>query len=717
MLLALSAIIARLWWIQVARGEEYTNRIRGSSQVTVRIPSVRGEIKDRSGLTMVRNRPSWEVDFYLPDMVKGYRRKYGEVPMTTYRGVYGGMVQDRREADVVKIVNETVVQRLAELNLAKPFNGGRLQTHYRNDREVPFTYIEDLDFATMAKFAENDVGLPGMDLAVKPVREYVYGAMAAHLLGYVGPPVHISEEPDAGQYNFYQADIQGKSQIEFYMNDVLRGKPGVRVMQRNAKGVIEGVARVEPPTPGNDVYLTIDARIQMIAENAMRSVGRGAAVVVDPWSGDILAMVSVPSYDPNTFIPSISLADWNVLREDETDPLTNRAISGYAPGSTYKVPIALAGLRKGIGPYARFTCSGGVTYGRTYMRCWIASKNGSHGSLDLLSALKVSCNAFFYQYGNAAGEEAIVAAGNLLGLGQKSGIELSGESPGILPGKEWLAQNHPRERWSSGFTANTAIGQGYVLTSPLQMAMVTATVANGGMSYYPRLIDRVMTPDGALLERPPARLRANLLEQGLTPEAIETVRRGMWKVVNENGGTARRARIAGMEVAGKTGTAQFKRGGKKDNHTWFIAFAPYEQPKYAICVFVQGAEAGGAVSAPIAAKILEDAFKLEDPEAERLQVAKLEPAVGSFQHIQEIDFGRPIPAALRSTDEETSETVAANSMEPQVQRVTASPNIKPEADERGRVIPRAQPVEASEGDKKPNLFQRIFRKRNRGGGE
>lgn len=172
MLLALSAIIARLWWIQVARGEEYTNRIRGSSQVTVRIPSVRGEIKDRSGLTMVRNRPSWEVDFYLPDMVKGYRRKYGEVPMTTYRGVYGGMVQDRREADVVKIVNETVVQRLAELNLAKPFNGGRLQTHYRNDREVPFTYIEDLDFATMAKFAENDVGLPGMDLAVKPVREY-----------------------------------------------------------------------------------------------------------------------------------------------------------------------------------------------------------------------------------------------------------------------------------------------------------------------------------------------------------------------------------------------------------------------------------------------------------------------------------------------------------------------------------------------------------------
>ncbi len=707
MLLCLGGLAARLWWVQVACGAEYTARIRNSSQVTVRIPSVRGEIRDRNGVTLVTNRASYEVDFYLPAMVKGFRERFGEVPLHEYRTTVAGMAEDRKEADIVEIVNQGVIPRLEQLDLAKEYNAKRLRTHFRNDREVPFTYLEDLDFNTLARFAENDAGLPGVDITLKPVRRYVFGSMAAHLLGYVGAMQEIDRE-ESKNFDFYQADVEGKAQVELYMDKWLRGSPGVRVMRRNAKGAIEGQLRYDPPQQGANVLLTIDARIQAIAENAIRNVGRGAVVVVDPNNGDILAMVSVPSYDPNTFIPSISAADWAALRADETDPLTNRAISGYAPGSTYKIPIALAGLRKGLTSRTSFTCSGGVTYGTHYMKCWIAEKKGAHGSLTLSQAIKVSCNAFFYQYGNAAGIENIVATGNDLGLGQRSGIEVSGESPGILPGPQWLAEHNPRERWSSGHTANVSIGQGYVLATPLQMAMVAATVANGGVSYYPRLIDRVVSQSGEVLLQDTPRVRANLVQSGISAENIELVRRGMWKVVNEGGGTAGRARLKDIEVAGKTGTAQFWRGKKKDNHTWFLSFAPYENPKYAICVFVQGAKAGGLVSAPIAAKIYEEIFKLTD--APDYQLAALEPAKGNFRFVQEINFGREIPAAI-GTDEETGGTVTniGGTAQEQTAGSSAAPNIKPEADEEGSL--RSRSKKGRTGPAKPNFFQRLFKKK------
>ncbi len=217
-------------------------------------------------------------------------------------------------------------------------------------------------------------------------------------------------------------------------------------------------------------------------------------MVVDPNNGQILAMASVPSFDPNKFIPSISAADWASIKDADADPLTNRAISAYAPGSTYKIVVALAGLTRGLAK-AAFYCSGGVTYGNTYMRCWIAEKGGHHGPQTLVEAIKNSCDAYFYQYGNAAGIDAIDKVGATLGLGQVSGIELSGEDPGILPSPKWLEINK-NEKWTQGQTANTSIGQGYVLASPLQMAMVAATVANGGIAYQPSLIYQVQQPDG-----------------------------------------------------------------------------------------------------------------------------------------------------------------------------------------------------------------------------
>ena len=213
MLLGVGSLGLRLWWIQVAHGPEWTAQIRGSSQATVRIPSVRGEIKDRNGVTLVQNRASYEVDFYLPDMVRGYRERFGSPPTSEYRATINGMPKDVKEPDIIKIVNHGIVPRLNDLDLARDYNAGRLQKHYRNDTEVPFSYVKDIDFPTLAKFSEHDVGLPGVELAIKPVRSYVYGALASHILGYVSMPDDIDKE-EAKKFTFYQGDLEGKSNVE-----------------------------------------------------------------------------------------------------------------------------------------------------------------------------------------------------------------------------------------------------------------------------------------------------------------------------------------------------------------------------------------------------------------------------------------------------------------------------------------------------------------------
>ncbi len=716
----LSVLVGRLWWLEVAHGERWARKIASRSEVTVRIPSVRGEIRDRQGLTLVGNRASYEVDFYLPDMVRGYRQNYGKPPVATYTAPVRQMLKEKREEDVVQIVNSTIIPRLRDLELAKDYNSVRLQRHYRNNTEVPFPYIEELDFKTIARFSENDVGLPGVEIALRPVRQYVYGALAAHILGYVGAPGDIDKLPDISKYTFYQPDSEGKSQIESHLDKWLRGTPGVRVMQRNLKGVIDGEVRRVEPKQGNHVYLTIDARIQYIVETALRGagVGRAAAVVVDPYSGEVLAMASVPSYDPNVFIPSISKQDWDWIRADDTNPLTNRAIQGYAPGSTYKTVSALAGLRKGMTVKNTFSCAGGVSYGNKYMKCWVVDKHQApHGSLGLPDALKFSCNAFFYQWGNAAGIDQIVEVGKALGLGQRSGIPLTGEDPGILPSPEWLKAINPQERWSNGYTANVSIGQGSVEASPLQMCMVAAAVANRGRCFSPKLVKRVVDGEGKDVVDPetgnlvaPAGpvLRTDLHDSGITDDEIELVRRGMWKVVNEPGGTGKRAQVKGVEVAGKTGTAQFWRdvNGKKekDNHTWFICFAPYETPKFAVCVFVQGAKSGGGVSAPIAQRILEQSLAVEkgfDP-----GLAWIEPARGSFAPIDEVNY-KTGPVIGGEADRETAEhhTEPAAKTPKKKAAPEATPDIKPDADERGSVSKKTPVDEARE---KRSFFEKLF---------
>ena len=712
MLLGMSAIGLRLWWVQVARGSEWTKQVRGSSEITVRIPSVRGEIKDRNGLTLVQNRASYEVDFYLPEMVKGYRERFGAPPRVGYRAIINGMPKDMKEPDIVKIVNNGVVPRLDDLDLARDYNAGQLQRHYRNNTEVPFSYIKDIDFPTMAKFSEHDVGLPGVDIAIKPVRSYVYGALGAHLLGYVGAPDDINKE-DAKKFTFYQGDVEGKSNIEKSMDDYLRGQPGVRYLRRNAKGVIDGVLREEPPKQGANVFLTIDARIQAIAEEALRAVGRGAAVVVDPNNGDILAMASVPSFDPNTFIPSIKAKDWQALRKDDANPLVNRAVSAFPPGSTFKLITAVAGLRKDLSK-TRFSCYGGVSYGDHYFQCWVSEKNYTHGQLALADAIKVSCNAFFYQYGNAAGIDSIVKVGELVGLGQASGTGLTSEQPGVMPGPDWMRIHYPRERWTQAYTANVSIGQGYDLCTPLQMAMAYAAVANGGISYYPRLVKKIVMQDGSAVRDDKGNIAVSEqpkvhgdFRKEISAEDMELVRRGFWKVVNEDGGTGGRARLANVQVAGKTGTAQASDHGRKDTIAWFICWAPFDQPKYCIAVMVQGGEHGGSVAAPIATRILERSLAMEEGKFDA-QVAWLEPArkANPFQMLEAVTF-KDDAVNVASSDEEALKQDASAQMALE----GADPDVEPEADAQGRVAKRraarAIPV-APQAQRRPNFFERLF---------
>jgi penicillin-binding protein 2 len=717
MLLGMGGLALRLWWVQVARGADWTAKVRGSSEATVRIPSIRGEIRDRNGVSLVQNRASYEVDFYLPEMVKGYRERVGQPPLTEYRATISGMPKDLKEPDIVKIVNDGVVPRLEDLNLARNYNATQLQKHYRTNTEVPYSYIKDIDFATMAKFSEHDVGLPGVDIAIKPVRSYVYGALAAHILGYVGAPDDTNKE-EARKFTFYQSDVEGKSNIEKLMDEYLRGKPGVRVMRRNAKGQIDRVIREDPPQQGAHVYLTLDARIQMIAEEALRAVGRGAAVVIDPNNGNILAMASVPSFDPNTFVPSIKAKDWAALRKDEANPLINRAVSAFPPGSTFKLVTSLAGLRKGLSN-ARFNCGGGVSYGDHFFKCWIGEKGGSHGTLGLTDAIKVSCNSFFYQFGNAAGIDAIVQTGDSLGLGKPSGIELTSEQGGVLPGPDWMRIHSPREKWSSAYTANVSIGQGYDLVTPLQLAIVYATVANGGVSYYPRLVQSVQNGDGTpvLNEKgepvvPDAPKVHADLRRDFKPEQIEQARKGLWKVVNEDGGTGGKARLSGVQVAGKTGTAQAMTGGKKDTIAWFVCFAPYQQPKYTIAVMVQGGEHGGSVAAPIATRILERTIAMDEGHFDA-QLAWLAPAhkANPFQMIPAVDFKDTSPKLGGDDEENPDQSQGAGNA--QMANAGADPDVEPEADARGQVggtprVARAVAVSPAPPARPRNFFERIF---------
>ena len=783
MLSGLGVLAAKLWQEQMVRSDKWRKKIKASGKVTVRIPSIRGDIRDRNGWPLVENQASYGVDFYLPEMVEMMKNTLKErnrakldelhnegrhlgkeeleqilekLPTRDVEVTRDEMPKKVQIADVVGIINKEIRPKLEALGLTEDgvkldYSEEGIQTHYLAREHIPYSYLSNVGFDTVARICENDIGLPGVEICVRPVRRYLYGAFACHMLGYVGNPKDENSEDDfftvndqgekVAAFDYYKADIVGHYGIEKHCDKLLRGTAGKRILERTAKGKTGAeIGRIEP-TPGNNVYLTIDARIQMSAEKALREagVGRAAAVVVDPNNGDILAMACVPNYDANTFVEKLE-----ELKLDDTDPLTPRCTQSYPPGSTYKQVTALAGLRGGISPNKQWSCSGGVPYGGKLMRC-----TGSHGPMNMSTGIMKSCNAYFYQMSNSIGSNAkdgfaqIEAVGTALGLGVRAGLPLDGEDPGVLPGPRYFtAKGLLPEMDSSGQLANTSIGQGKVEVSPLQMAMITATVANGGKSYYPRLVSRVVNnalndvrdENNNLVVPVEPRLRANLLELGLKESDIEVVRRGMWRVVNDPGGTGKAAKIKGVDVAGKTGTAQVSRRlnerdekGKwkieKDYHVWFTEFAPYKDPKYVVCVMVEsgGDKArGGTVAAPIATKIMREALALiafdkKDGGDEKLHPAFLTATAGSYAPVNAVTvsedgslskfvaeaFKDQPPGVSRAGDDEHMEH---DDNAPVMNRKRTEANVaaKKAADGRGTMQSSSKPVRA------PTWFERTF---------
>ncbi len=747
MLASFMLLAVRLWSLQIDRHAEFVSKVKVGYELKARIPGVRGEIKDRNGLTLASNRAIFEVRVNLGEMMTEYLRlvrvgQVKEAPEFEYEVPEKGIMRKRTEPDVVEIFKQTIARRLDEMGLARDFNSNKMRTHYRTFGSiVPWVYRNDLTFSEFSRFAEHNLGLPGVTVSERGVRHYPFESLACHLLGYVRLPddQRVSPEERAG-WDRYLSDDFGVTGVEKSFDDFLRGKPGVRTMKVNERGRMVGEVSFQEPRKGNDVYLTIDARIQFIAERALRDggIGRGSIVVIDPANGEVLAMASVPSYNPNKFIPEITAKEYNAYLENPINPLMNRAVRPYVPGSIFKIPISFAGCLAKI-QGRRFSCSGGVTYGNKYMQCWIGAKGGAHGSLDLSDAIMRSCNCFYYQYGNAAGIDNITKACQLLGVGERTGIELDEENAGILPNPQWLRIYKPADRWSSGYTANTAIGQGAVQTTPLQMASVTATVANGGQSYRPHLLKRVMDGSALVFDNQPEP-RADLEGEGFSKQDIEVIRKGMWKVVNGTSGTARAAQIKNIEVAGKTGTAQVwredeRRRKLKDNNTWFVSFAPYEKPRFAVCVLIQGGNSGGGTAAPVAKRVLEQSLALDNGYDVRVQ--PVPEFAGSFRLVDTVSYeGGPMLLTAVSEDEDLgpeNETVT----DIPVARPVTAPSIRQEADAAGTVdtggrkVPKAVPVRRAglfnnsggQGAKPPppsappeentqrkrGLFDRIFR--------
>ena len=706
LLAAFGVLLNRLYEFQIERRDEFMAKVPGNRTVTVREPGIRGEITDRNGVVLARNLRKYEVSFNLDEIREAYLAQHLEAPTIDRLTDDRGLPRKRSDMDIVEIVNDWTIARLKKLGLARNYNATALRTHFLTHRGlVPFSYRADLSYEDFARFAEHNLELPGVYLSTRPQRQYPYGSLASHLLGYLKQwEKGDIPEADARRFNHYIGDEKGIAGVESSMDDILRGPEGRRTIVKNEKGRTIRMSDYIKPGTGATVRLTIDARIQYLLENTLRHTGRAAGVIMDVRTGEVLAMASVPDYDPNAFIPSINARRWRDYHSNkQLSPLTNRAISGFAPGSTMKVPTALAGCLQSFADRS-FSCEGFVKYGNHPVGCWIWNKSrGSHGTLSLPEAIQRSCNPYFNKLANTIGWRSMVEGCRMVGLGQRTGIELPAENPGILPGsREWRAAS-PGAVMTPALTAFLSIGQGDTLATPLQMCAMTACVANGGKYYQPRLIRSAVSNEGEVLVADKPKLVIDLIEAGIQPDDLEKIRRGMSMAVNVTGGTASRVRLPNIEVAAKTGTAQTVDFGAKSHNSWMISFAPYEEPQYAICVLVQNAGSGGAVCGPLVRMIYHALFN--PAEGTRLALKPQREFTGNTDRIEEIILPEELLAAIDSGEPadvlafevlgETGDEAGDAAVNPGSpgDSITPTPTLTPEIDDEGTVIPRAVPVE------------------------
>ncbi|MBR2136746.1 MAG: penicillin-binding protein 2 [Alphaproteobacteria bacterium] len=578
-LAAFLLIVARLCYLQIYQADKYRT-LSDENRISTRfLVAPRGVIYDRNGELIAKNDQNFQVLLIAeqtPDIQKTLEIFERIVPFN--------------DEEKVKI----------EQNIRK------------RKRFVPIKLKDNLTWEEVAKILLHAPELPGIEIDEGLNRYYPYANLYAHVLGYVGP-VAEGDKQENPLYMVPGFKI-GKSGLEKTLDHILQGKVGSIKLEVNAFGRVMKEIEREAGSEGQSVSITIDSRLQQAAFEAFGNES-GAAVVLDVHSGEILALVSTPSYDPNLFAGGISYKHWNALLNNERTPLINKAVSGqYSPGSTFKIVVALAALEAGvINLNTEFNCTGGMDIGNIRFHCW---KHSGHGYLNVVEALKHSCDIFFYETALRVGIDKIHDMALQLGMGQILNVGLDNEKSGLIPSKEWKKEKYGT-LWSRGDSANSGIGQGYVLVTPLQLVTMLARVVNGGYAVQPTFVKQSKENLKKI-----KRLKISVRN-------IEIVKQGMFEVVNGAGGTAGRARfnVNGAKMGGKTGTTQVRRISMKErrrgitrdenlpwnlrNHALFIGFTPVDNPRYAVAVIVEHGSSGSGVAAPIAGKILQEALKLD----------------------------------------------------------------------------------------------------------
>jgi penicillin-binding protein 2 len=602
MMAALAVVAVRLYYLQVIKTSEFSeladrNRIR-----IRRVIAPRGLVFDRRHRPLVDTRPSFNAVIVPEDSPN----------------------LSQTIESLEKLLGQTGVAD----KLAAADDEGRPEYE-------PVTVDERLEWPQVVALETHQLELPGVSLEAMPARHYLYGSLAAHLLGYVGEV----DRNDLMKASYRMGDEIGKFGLERGWEPFLRGAAGGQEIEVDSVGRRLRVLKEIPDHPGQSVILTLDLDVQQAAETAMQGQ-MGALVALDPNNGDIIAMVSNPSFDPDIFGGGVKAVDWHKLMTDPDHPLQNRVIQGvYPPGSTFKIVDSIAGMEEHtLTPQTTYYCNGGLWFGGRTYHCW--RKHG-HGAIQLHRAIVSSCDVFFYNVGEKMGIDKLSHWAHLLGLGERSGIALDNEKSGTMPSSAWKERRY-HERWYPAETLSVAIGQGYVAATPMQMAQVAEVVANGGIRYRPQFVREVEGLDGNATStyQPIVEDRINF-----DPEIITEIRNAMSDVVNGVGGTGHKCKLDGIEVCGKSGTAQVV-GNKAANlesgldedkipykyrdNGWFIAFAPKDHPQIAVACIIEHGGHGGSSAAPAIHDVMKRYFELYPPTAAstpELTDAVPEPAV------------------------------------------------------------------------------------------
>ncbi len=557
-----TVFVLRLWQLQVVEGDEYRRLAKNNRIRTEKIPAPRGIIYDRNGIPLVKNVPAFDIS----------------------------VISEEFPVEMEALLASVLSMSPEELS-SKIEAGSRYPSK-------PVKVKINASMEEVARVEARRLELPGVHVDVEVSRRYLYGPVASHVLGYLGRLRSGQANKEKYKHVLPNAYV-GQWGLEAKYDEYLRGTPGDRIFEVNALGQKIREVGVRPPEKGTDLHLTIDLAMQKAAEDAFDSRA-GAAVAIDPNNGEVLALVSRPTFDPNLFATGISSKEWNELLNDPKKPLYNRALqSQYPPGSTFKIVVALGALEEGIvTPEEYVTCIGRINLGRRAFRCW---KRAGHGKVNLRKALVESCDVYFYDMALRLGVDSIADYAKSLGLASTPGLGLVREAPGIIPTKQWKLKKK-NERWYPGETLNASIGQGFVSTSPFQIAQMIATLTNGGRVFKANLVKKS---------------RAEVLwETELNDEAVAEIKDALQAVVEDKHGTARSVRSDITTIAGKTGTAQVSsleswRAIKEDDkglledHAWFVAFSPIDNPDIALSVIVEHGGHGGSAAGPIAKAMIE----------------------------------------------------------------------------------------------------------------